>query len=556
MIELVDKPIECDVLIVGGGIGGLMAAIAAADKGASVIVAEKANTKRSGSGATGNDHFICYIPEYHKDFDEFLKMAMFMSEDATDRDITAKCMKRSFEVVKDWNDWGINMKPHGDWEFNGHAMPGKMRVYLKYDGSNQKKVLTEQALKRGVRIDNFSPVTEFLLNSKQEIAGAVAIDVSTNIPKIKVYKAKTVITATGIGMRLFPSITPGWIGNVLNCPAGTGTGRAAAMRLGATLVNMDQLWMHAGPKYMERCGKATWIGCLSDVNGNSLSPFVQKPTKELGDFAADCWKGVFDEKKKDGTGPVYMNCTETAEEDMAYMRWGLECEGATSILDALSHQHIDLKESGVEFCRYKPNMQGRGLLVDINHETTISGLYCVGDEAGNFESGIGGAAVSGRCAGEEAANKALKKDSDHFDFDSSIITDLIERYNAILNRDSGASWEELNLAIQQIMDDYVGVDYVRSETKMKAGLKYLNDLEHFAHQSIRAKNAHELMRALECFDLIDLGKAVFVSAMERKESRGSHQRSDFTFTNPLKDDQLITVRMKGNELVAEWRQRN
>ena len=57
--------LDTDVLIVGGGIGGLMAAISAAEQGADVLVAEKANTKRSGCGATGNDHFQCYIPEIH-----------------------------------------------------------------------------------------------------------------------------------------------------------------------------------------------------------------------------------------------------------------------------------------------------------------------------------------------------------------------------------------------------------------------------------------------------------------------------------------------------------
>ena len=67
MLNIAKKPIETDVLIVGGGIGGLMAAISAAEQGADVLVAEKANTKRSGSGATGNDHFACYIPEYHGD---------------------------------------------------------------------------------------------------------------------------------------------------------------------------------------------------------------------------------------------------------------------------------------------------------------------------------------------------------------------------------------------------------------------------------------------------------------------------------------------------------
>ena len=64
----VSKTIEADVVIVGGGIGGAMAAIAASEGGAKrVVVLEKCHVKRSGSGATGNDHFSCYIPEVHGD---------------------------------------------------------------------------------------------------------------------------------------------------------------------------------------------------------------------------------------------------------------------------------------------------------------------------------------------------------------------------------------------------------------------------------------------------------------------------------------------------------
>ena len=59
--------LDADVVIVGGGVGGLMAAVSAARNGAGTIVLEKANTKRSGSGAGGNDHFACYIPEVHGD---------------------------------------------------------------------------------------------------------------------------------------------------------------------------------------------------------------------------------------------------------------------------------------------------------------------------------------------------------------------------------------------------------------------------------------------------------------------------------------------------------
>ena len=63
---------ETDFLCIGGGIAGLMAAIRAADLGMQCTVVEKANVRRSGSGGLGNDHFICYIPEVHGDYETFI----------------------------------------------------------------------------------------------------------------------------------------------------------------------------------------------------------------------------------------------------------------------------------------------------------------------------------------------------------------------------------------------------------------------------------------------------------------------------------------------------
>ena len=57
--------IESDVLCIGGGPTGLMGAIRAAEMGATVVVADKCNTLYSGSGTAGNDHFLCYNPEFH-----------------------------------------------------------------------------------------------------------------------------------------------------------------------------------------------------------------------------------------------------------------------------------------------------------------------------------------------------------------------------------------------------------------------------------------------------------------------------------------------------------
>ena len=198
MIPISAQVKTCDVLIMGGGIGGLMAAIAAADAGVSVIVAEKSDTRRSGSGATGNDHFVCYIPEVHGDFEAFMKeLKTTQAGLNADEPILRKFASRTFEVCQDWHKWGINMRVGGTWTFEGHAYPGHMRTHLKYDGHDQKKILTAQARQRGVVIDNHSPITELLTDESGKIVGALAIDVSHEQPELKVYRCKAVITATG-----------------------------------------------------------------------------------------------------------------------------------------------------------------------------------------------------------------------------------------------------------------------------------------------------------------------------------------------------------------------
>ena len=67
-------------------------------------------------------------------------------------------------------------------------------------------------------------------------------------------------------------------------------------RAGARLVNLDIPYVHAGPSMFQRCGKATWIGVLTDYYGKPVGPFVTKPTRELGDVTADIWQTVFREK--------------------------------------------------------------------------------------------------------------------------------------------------------------------------------------------------------------------------------------------------------------------
>lgn len=146
------------------------------------------------------------------------------------------------------------MRPHDDYVFLGHAFPGRMRIHL----SNVQ-------------------------------------------PAVKLFSAKSILSATGSVNRLYPSVTPVRMFNLPGCPANTGLGMTAAYRTGASIVNIEMAGASAGPKYFSRAGKGTWIGVLRNPDGSSVGPFVKQPTKELGDITSDIWPTVFNEKLHDGS---------------------------------------------------------------------------------------------------------------------------------------------------------------------------------------------------------------------------------------------------------------
>lgn len=557
-VKVRDNIVKCDVLIVGGGIGGLQAAITAAKNGADVVIAEKADTRRSGSGATGNDHFMCYIPEIHgDDYDTILQEVMeTLVGPWQDLDLVSLMMNRSFEVVKLWDSYGIDMKPTGNWNFEGHAMPGRRKYHLKYDGRNQKPLLTKQALKNGARIINKTVVNELLTDGNGRVIGAIGVNIEDeDTAEVIVFQAKAVIVGTGHTVRMFPGQNPAYEFNTASCPADTGSGAAMAYRAGARLVNLDIPAVQAGPRLFARSGKATWIGVLTDYYGNPIGPFVQKPSREFCDATSDIWREVFSEKLADGSGPVFMNCSETSEEDMDYMLHdAFVAEGDTSITDYLEQYDIDLRKSMVEFASYEYVYLGRGIDIDIESMSTIKGLYAIGNSAGNVRGDITSAAVFGHISGENACEYVKNVEETAVE-GHPLIAEKVELYKQICGRKVGAYWKEANSTLQQVMKDYCGLN-IRSETLLKSGMKYLDDLKRHSLSQLKAETSHELMRSLEVLDLIDYAKATALMSENRKESRKPHHnRSDYSYTNPLLNNKFQTISLVEGKPVMEFRNR-
>lgn len=555
-VKVRDEIVKTDYLIIGGGVAGLQSAITAAAKGVDILIAEKADTRRSGSGCGGNDHFMCYIPECHGDNLERVLSEIGEGMEGgpwQDPAMLRKMMLRTQSIVERWESYGINMKPTGEYHFEGHTMPNRQCYHLKYDGHNQKMCLTREAKKNGAKIMNKLFINDILINDEGRAAGAIGFILADDEPEVVVIQAKAVLVATAQAMRMYPNVNPAYIFNTHSCPAAAG-GAAIAYRAGAALVNIDVPYRHAGVKGFARSGKATWFGVISDINGDSISPFTTKPDRKRGDALMDINPGVFTARLESATGPTYMNCTGYTEEDHVYQHQQFKCEGIDSITDYLQQRDIDLHKSMIEFGTYDYSLAQRGIDIGLDASTNVNGIYAAGICCGNVRGNITSASVWGDVAAESVADYV--KTVDEYDVSNHpLIQKRIDFYNQLMNRPQGADWLEANSTLQVIMNDYVGLK-LRSEDMMRAGIKYLDDLKRYAENEIGCQDAHQLMRTMELFDLIDLAKAVAITSRNRKESRGGHKRVDYNYSNPLLNNSFQTIHLDRNgKVVLEWREK-
>jgi succinate dehydrogenase/fumarate reductase flavoprotein subunit len=542
--------VEADVLCVGGGIAGLMAAIRASELGAKVVVAEKGNALFSGRGRAGNDHFWCYIPEVHgADVDLFLKECLKgpklrIMQSGTSMKVLRTFIEKSFDIVRLWDSWGIPMKYEGQWEFAGHSFPGDVLTHLKYHGRWQKHVLTQKALEKGARIVNRVMIFDLL----RDDAGVIgAIGIHTREDKIVVFRAKSIILATGVTERLYPSPVPGWMASTPGCLTLTGDGRAMIYRAGGTLVGPETPKRHMGPRYFARFGQATWVGVLRDPLGKPIGPYVTEPNRRYGDMTMEVRSSILEDYLKSGRGPAYMDCRGIAEEDYQYMMDAFVHEGLTSLINYMKEEGIDLRKNPVEFGTYHINPEGK-IWINEKAETTLKGLYAAGDES---IVSIGPSATYGWIAGDSAALYAKGAPDPDVGVAGPQIEELTRMVDEINTRQEGPGWNEANIALQQIMQDYAGL--VRSETLLAAGLSYVRRLKEKVAAGLVARNRWELTRCLETRNLLDLGELILLTANERKETRGLHVRSDYPLTDPVLDGKAIFVRQVDGKPLMEWK---
>jgi succinate dehydrogenase/fumarate reductase flavoprotein subunit len=555
------QTVNTDVLIIGGGLAGCMAAIKATEAGVRVTVVEKANTNRSGCTATGIDHLWAYIPPVHEKMgwkieDLLEDHAQTMGYGGFIRwDLLRLIAETSYDRVLDLERFGVNFR------FEDSLVPGKFRIVpqfhgvpssFNFDGRDLKPKLTKEAKSRGVEILNRIMITD-VLTRDGKVSGAVGVSIRE--PKVYQFQAKTVVlSSSGRLSRMGRSV----LGNTFNRrlpPSGTtGDGKLIALKAGAELINTEFFGVHTpalGIKNFPMTGGGPRntlqpAARIVGPHGEVIVPrtyFYDWNTLGKSKVSAEEGRKKFFEDAKllslpskhysEGNRPLYFDFSEGTDDEIKYIEWSMSNEGKMWILLKYFKDHgVDLKKDKIEMGprdREASANAASGVWVDKDCESGIEGLFAAGDEIGGVPWSSGpGAVTTGWHAGMKAAEKARQIKSG-VQPEKGELERIVERYQNLTRHKNGDHWLEVEYALQEIVDTYMGDE--TSEELLKRGLDRLSALR--TSTRLWADTPHTLMRCLEVENLIENGRIIMTAARERKESRAFLKRVDY----PKKNDE-------------------
>ena len=521
--------IETDVLVLGGGDAGTMAAIAARKKGVEVALVDKANINRSGCSAAGIDHF-CAVLEEGPAWDTreaFLSWYNKLTQGLIDIDIADHAyMSRIKRLVQYLESLGINMRLGKGGTYlrtRSFMQPGE--YYINFDGRDIKPLTSQAAEKSGVKFYKQIAIVD-LLQVDGRVVGAVGFHVRTG--EHFVFRAKATIVATGNVARLYnnPANMPF---NAWHSPFNNGGAHAWAFRAGAELKNMEFVNYSLTPVNFGASGFNAIVGMGGYIVNAMGERFLFK-YHELGEKGPR-WimpLGVYDEVKA-FRGPCYFDIRHLPEEDFDHLIKRLLPVDKNTFLDYCEQKGVDLRRDLLEIQITEgglPAFMGSvtGVYVDKRCATSLPGLYAAGGCAAAISS-LAGAVTTGDTAGEEAADDVLAGKLAGA-VDASKLDDRRELIYAPVGRKNGYPYGELEAKLRQVMTLYVGIG--RNEQGLKNATLELDKLAK-CFADARVENGHELMRLFEVRDLILVGQAVTRGALTREETRFgiSHHRGDF-----------------------------
>ena len=508
------EKISTDVLIIGGGTAGCYAALTISENSdKKVLICEKAHIKRSGCLAAGVNALNAYIVEGRKpqdyvdyakkDADGIVREDLLLTMSEKLNEVTERLEKLGLVILKDEN---------GKYVTRGNRN-------LKINGENIKPILAD-AVEKAKNVTVLNRVNIFDYSVKDnKINGAFGFGIENGI--FYTIEAKAVIIATGGAAGLYKPNNPGFSRHKMWYPPfNTGAGYAMGIRAGAEMTTFEMRFIAL------RCKDTIApTGTLAQgVGAKQINSLGEVYETKYGLTTSERVYGTVNENQE-GRGPCYLR-TEgtTAEQDESLLK---------AYLNMAPSQTIKWIESGRNPSRQNVEIEGTepyivgghtasGYWVDTDRATTIEGLFAGGDVAGGCpQKYVTGALAEGEIAGLSAVKYIDSKESFEKISDEDTKDHLRETEKYLTDRHSLYTTEQLEEAMQTVMDSYAGgikTNYRFNEKQLDIADCKIRQLETLT-DDLYAEDFQELMYICELKERLTVCKSVIAHLRARKETR-------------------------------------
>lgn len=539
------EKISTDVLIIGGGTAGCYAALTISENSdKKVLICEKAHIKRSGCLAAGVNALNAYIVEGRKpqdyvdyakkDADGIVREDLLLTMSEKLNEVTDRLEKLGLIILKDEN---------GKYVTRGNRN-------LKINGENIKPILAD-AVEKAKNVTVLNRVNIFDYSVKDnKINGAFGFGIESGI--FYTIEAKAVIIATGGAAGLYKPNNPGFSRHKMWYPPfNTGAGYAMGIRAGAEMTTFEMRFIAL------RCKDTIApTGTLAQgVGAKQINSLGEVYEIKYGLTTSERVYGTVNENQE-GRGPCYLR-TEgiTAEQDESLLK---------AYLNMAPSQTIKWIESGRNPSRQNVEIEGTepyivgghtasGYWVDTDRATTIEGLFAGGDVAGGCpQKYVTGALAEGEIAGLSAVKYIDSKESFEKISDEDTNYHLIETEKYLTDRHSLYTTEQLEEAMQTVMDSYAGgikTNYRFNEKQLDIADCKIRQLETLT-DDLYAEDFQELMYICELKERLTVCKSVIAHLRARKETRWHSFAENLDY--PEKDDRnfnkYVNSRLENGEI--------
>ena len=510
-----EKLIHTDVLIIGGGTAGCYAALTLRSlSDASVVIAEKADIRRSGCLAAGVNALNAYITKGHTP-QFYVDYAKKDAAGIVREDLLLTMSEGLNKVTKKLEDLGLVILKDEQGEYVARGTRN-----IKINGENIKTILADAVKKLDdVQVINHLNITDYIVRDNT-IAGALGFDIRTGTAYE--IRAKAVLCATGGAAGLYRPNNPGFSRHKMwYCPFNTGAGYAMGIRAGAEMTTFEMRFIAL------RCKDTIApTGTIAQgVGAKQINARGEVYEQKYGLTTSQRLYGTVRETL-DGNGPCYLGTKALPAQDESLLK---------AYLNMAPSQTLKWIESGklpsqqnVEIEGTEPYVVGghtaSGYWVDTNRQTTIRHLYAAGDVAGGCpQKYVTGALVEGEITAKDMVRQGLT-DATGLDEaqEKAILAEKVGEYNAALSeRDSFFTVEQLEEAMQKVMDTYaggIGSHYQYNEKQLDLADEKIDQLMELAAH-VGASDYHELLFVYELRERLTVCKVLIAHLRARKETR-------------------------------------